>query len=317
MTGSTPIGAARRLVGPALLGCLGALLVALSLVSAVSADPRIAFVRENLAGNHYSHVWTIAPDGTGLKRLTAAAANDLAPAWSSQRGTIAFIRSRSGDVYDRRARLMLMRSDGTNQRQLVHEGPSLTSGSKALAYSPNGRLLAGGTSLRTKNGYGHVWAVTVLDLKSRESRIIYRYPSQNGVQSLTWSPNGKQLVATVEYGGGYGMFRIDVGRKRLLKEYDGGQESASWRPDGKYLLCAKWFPSEAGAPFRTLLIRPGGAVVATLGEAQRHPVYSPDGSRYAFVGPANTLARANANGANVTNILVGRQNMGISSPTWK
>jgi Tol biopolymer transport system component len=268
----------------------------------VRADAASAHVGPRLAFARNGDVWTIVADGGGLKRLTSSSSYESAPAWSPGRGTLAYT-SAPRDSGSKHARLWVMRSDGTNQRRLTYVGPSLTSGSSALAYSPGGSLIAGGAKLAAQNK----WAVTVLDLKARTSRIVYRYDSAGGVESLTWSPDGHQLVATIEYGGTYGMVRIDVVRDRLIKMRGSGNvESASWRPDGKYLLCSKWFPTVSGGPFRTILMKPDGTGVKTLGENQRFPVYSPDGSRYAFIEYVNdgsVLKLAAADGSGITTIL--------------
>jgi Tol biopolymer transport system component len=294
--------------------------------AAAGAQAKIAFVKTD-AGAKYSHLWTIAPDGTGLKRVTSASSNDLAPAWSPGRGTIAFIRSKSGRVYDRKAIVWLMRSDGSNQRQLTYTGPSMTSGSNALAFSPDGRYLAGGSSLPWHSDYGVLWAVTILDLKTKKSRVAVRYYCQNGVQSLSWAPDSKRLVATIEYGGGYGLLRVNVtDHNRLVKDSGfGNVESASWRPDGKYLLCTRWFTDLSDGPdypWRTLLLTPSGRTVRTLGESQHHAVYSPDGSQYAFLqlgswGEPSFLKVADGDGSNVTTIYRGASGEQLASPAWK
>jgi Tol biopolymer transport system component len=218
---------------------------------------------------------------------------------------------------------MLMRPDGTNKRALRCTGPSLTSGSHRLAYSPNGRYLAGGTSLRTSNGYGYRWAVTVVNLKTRQSHIVYRYNSENGVVSLTWSPDSSQLVANVEYGGGYGMFRISVATRRLIKSYKTANfASASWKPGTRMLLCTKWFASEPGAPWRTQLRRLDGTLIKTIGEGQADPVYSPDGSEYAFLvysddGKNVRAKRPDSHGSNITSIYAGASDEGLGAPAWR
>ena len=291
------------------------------------AQPRIAFVK-TAAGARRSHIWKIASDGSGLRRLTAASSSDLAPAWSPKRDTIAFIRSKSGNVLDRQGRLMLMRSDGTNERELVYKGPSLNTGSKALAYSPNGRYLAGGTLLRNQAGYWTESAVTVLDLQTKTSRIIVRGLAMNGIQALSWSPDSSQLVATWEEGDHCDMGRIDVAGKRILnyfkgsyEGYTGYPESASWRPDGEYILCGMWFNGEDGYPHRTQLVLPDGTLVSTLGEDQREPVYSPDGSRYAFLDDVRwddppSLRVASDSGGVLTTIYLGATGEQLSSPAW-
>ena len=301
---------------------------ACSLPSTAEAQAQIAFVKKG-AGAKYSHLWTIAPDGTGLKRITSTSSNDLAPTWSPGRGTIAFMRSKPDNVLDRRARLMLMRSDGSNARVLAYEGPSLTTGSEALAYSPNGRLLAGGVVLRNSGGYWTEVAVTVLNLNAKKSQMIVRGLGMNAIQSLSWSPDSSQLVATTDFGGGYGSMRIDVAKKRGLNSFHGSYggyggltRSASWRPDGEYVLCGIWFIEEPGYPFRTQLLRPDGTVVSTLGDGQLSAVYAPDGQRYAFLqyvtGYApQSLKVADGDGANVTTIYRGVSGELLSSPAWK
>jgi Tol biopolymer transport system component len=217
---------------------------------------------------------------------------------------------------------MLMRSDGTNERVLRYEGPSLTTGSQALAYSPDGRYLAGGALLRSSYGSWTDHTVTILDLKTKKSRIIAHIGGMNGITSLSWSPGSSQLAVTSEDGGGYNLYRIDVAKRRLLKSHVGLHESVSWRPDGQYLLCTTWFPTDPGVPFRTQLIEPGGVVAATLGNDQRWAVYSPDGARYAFLryAPADasdSLRIASGDGSGVTTIYTGASGEQLSPPAWR
>jgi len=297
-----------------------AVLVALLLPAIAGAAPRIAFAKYEPSGKS-SHIWTIAPDGSGLKRLTSGAAYDMAPAWSPGRGTIAFMRFDSGDPYKGAAGLTLMRSDGSNVRRLVYEGPSLTSGTHALAYSPNGRLLAGGSKV-TPEGEVWKWAVTVLDLKTRRSRIVCRYQSEGGIQSLSWSPNGRQLALTVEYGAGAGLLKVDVASGRLLKTHEGGYNtgSVSWRPDGKYLLCSMF--RAPGSTDWTYLAKPDGTRVKKLGSGQGDPAYSPDGAHYAFVvrgrwGYPCTIKSAHADGSDIKTILESSGKEYIGPPAWR
>lgn len=308
----------KRVVLLPLATCLIALLVA---PAVAGAAPRLAFTRS--AGDGVpGHIWSIKADGSGLTPLSAGSAYDLAPAWSPGRGTVAFIRSRSGDTYDRKAWVMLMRSDGSNKRQLAYTGPSLTSGTHVLAYSPNGRYLAGGTSLRTQAGYGSMWGVTVLNLRTHRSHVVYRYRSENGVVSLTWSPDARQLVANVEYGGGYGMFRIDVAQRRLIKSYRFNAASASWLPGGRRLLCTQWVPASSDHLMRTTLRRLDGRLIATVGQDQRSAVYSPDGSEYAFLAYASggsqvTIFRAAADGSAIRTVYAGKEGEYIWPPAWR
>ncbi|MGE5229898.1 MAG: TolB family protein [Deltaproteobacteria bacterium] len=310
-----------RTPAPLVLAVLVTLAVVLALPAAAGAA-RIAFVK-SMTQSSPPHVWTIQPDGAGLKRLTSGAFYEFGPAWSPGRGTIAFIRSRTWSPFDRQSWVMLMRSGGANQRRLGYTGPSLATGTHVLAYSPNGRHLAGGTVLKPAGGsWGQLWGITLLNLRTHRSRIIYRYPSENGLVALTWSPDGSQLVATVEYGGGYGMFRLAVPSGKLLKSYRLNASSASWHPRARRLLCSTWVPAAPGAPFRTQLRRLDGTLIATLGQDQLHPVYSPDGAEYAFLasnadGTAWSLRRADGAGNDVRTIYAPAAGQSLGWPAWR
>jgi len=270
--------------------------------TSASAAPRLAFSKDG-------DIYSIAPDGSGLRRLTSGKRIDGGPAWSHGRGQIAFMRQLKNDT-----RLWLMRSDGTNERRVAYTGPSLTTGTGVLDYSTNGRLLAGGCKLAGQNR----WAVTVLNLKTKKSRIVARYTSASSIQSLTWSPDSTRLIAVIDLGGAGAVLRIDVPHNRRLKT-SGFRlvDSASWRPDGNYILCTQWVPSAPGSPFRTVLFKPDGTRVKKLGDQQRGAVYSPDGSQYAFVeyaGSEAVLKRADADGSNIVTILADKD---VGYAAWK
>jgi Tol biopolymer transport system component len=85
---------------------------------------RIVFSR--LANDEF-HIYSIAPDGTGLTQLTKAAGDDSHPAWSADGEYILFSSSRFGfkdeaplaDIPQPYGELFVMRADGSDQRPLT------------------------------------------------------------------------------------------------------------------------------------------------------------------------------------------------------
>jgi Tol biopolymer transport system component len=90
---------------------------------------RIAFTAKDRGEVDYD-IFTIRPDGTGLRRLTSAAGNDSHPAWSPDGEWIAFASARGGfkdeavlHPYNPQpyGDLYVMRADGSDLRQLTDD----------------------------------------------------------------------------------------------------------------------------------------------------------------------------------------------------
>ncbi len=87
------------------------------------ADGRVAFVRGG-------DIYTIAPNGTGLHRLTANG-HSSSPRWSPTGNRIAFVRN---------GNLWIMNADGSHKAQITNAAPASTEA--RATWSPNGRYLA-------------------------------------------------------------------------------------------------------------------------------------------------------------------------------
>jgi RNA polymerase sigma factor (sigma-70 family) len=147
----------------------------------------------------------------------------------------------------------------------------------AVAYSPDGRTLAGvsgGTS-----GTIRLW-----DVATRKERIVLKEP--NMLRCVAYSPDGKLLVTgcfddTIQ-------FRDpDTGRtRRVLKGHSRGVNSLSFRRDGKVLLSgrldrtAKLWDVSTGAEIGTLTGHTGDVFSAAL---------SPDGKTAATASRDHTI----------------------------
>ena len=223
---------------------------------------------------------------------------------------IAFIRSKSG-IADRRARLMLMRSDGTNQQALVYRGPSLTTAAEDLAWSPNGRFLAGASRTDANDRFSGL-QLTVLNLETLKSRVVYTSPVKPGPTacSLDWSPDSTQLFACTYWADPGPTIRIDVASGQVLQTYGGtdyGAYGVSWSRDGAYLLLQEFGPyAMDSVRIRSV----DGSLVRTLCDdpqtVQWTPTYSADGSQYAFIQVTDGyvyIRRANTDGTGLVTVL--------------
>ena len=76
---------------------------------------RIAFGIRAADGS--ANIFSVLPNGNGLKQLTTGLGNHLCPAWAADGRTIAYCADTSGTF-----EIWTMHSDGTTQRQLTHLG---------------------------------------------------------------------------------------------------------------------------------------------------------------------------------------------------
>jgi Tol biopolymer transport system component len=90
-------------------------------------DGRIAFVR-------HDQIYTIKPDGTGVRRLTTTGKN-LHPKWSPRGARIAFVHETSAGATD----LWVMSATGTRKTRVTHVGNATEP-----TWSPDGKYLAFG-----------------------------------------------------------------------------------------------------------------------------------------------------------------------------
>jgi Tol biopolymer transport system component len=167
---------------------LAAGLAALALGSASAAYPggsngRIAIgVRAATGG---ANIFTLRPDGTGMRQLTVGSGFTLCPAYSADGRSIAYCSNASGAF-----EIWTMRQDGTNQRQLTH----LNGFATFPDYSPDGsRIVFGGTAGSDPSGEIYVVnAHTGRGLRALTSCAAYAPGCFN--ETPAWSPDGRRIV---------------------------------------------------------------------------------------------------------------------------
>ncbi len=241
-------------------------------VRSSTAALRIAFSRTNLQSTRQtSEIYSINPDGTGLKRLTHNPARDTAPTWSPDHRRIAFVREiRFNQDADR---IFVMRAGGGGERPLTTTLQSLHS----PAWSPDGRNIAFSDAdsiwiMRSDGSGRHV-------LKQPQDfdppRLLYG--------GLAWSPDSASIAFSAycdcDSNTPIYVMKADGSGARPVTAPGNYDLSPAWSPDGHTIAFTRvrgegqiWVVPAAGGSERRIALK---------GE---NPSWSPDGRRLVFNG---------------------------------
>ena len=253
---------------------------------------RIAFQVDK--GSGYE-IYTIKPNGTGLRRLTHVKGDATAADWSPNGSRIAFSLDRPNEC-----RVAIMSADGSDRRVLPSktpggcEGdPSFTPDGSRLLYerfdpphddaiwsmnldgtdrqritapdvggpdpnvSPNGR----------KVSFLHSKAkdVNALFTASLDGSNVFRVTPFLGVGfKQDWAPDGRHMVITTHVdspkSANVATVRPDGSQLRMLTDYKGGEKAAlvgSYSPNGRWIVFR--FENSKREKFRLLKMHPDGS----------------------------------------------------------
>jgi hypothetical protein len=247
-------------------------------------------------------LWLVAPDGSEPRQLTDAV-HVIWPVWSPDRSQIAFL---APDPDDPMGNVSLYRIavDGSTPERLV-DGVSAHA---APSWSPDGTRIA----YTSFAGYDPVYesgaiSVRVVDLETREESDLTgaKYPL---AFNPSWSPDGSEIAFVVKHQGlGERPQHApgDVMIVNLERTEDDEFEnvtngavrdvwSVSWSPRGDQLLLYSLFGQTWYEPPSTsirLLNRITGKIeqLAGIDERPTMPVWSPDGTRFAFTSEETSI----------------------------
>jgi CSLREA domain-containing protein len=266
------------------LAMVAALLVAQSPAEASAfpgANGKIVFSSDRITGAGVDNpegdeeIFSVNPDGTGLKQLTRNNAGDSAPAVSAYGKKITFVSRRTGNF-----EVFAMNADGTAQTNLTKND----AGDDSPTFSPDGKKVAfvsgrtGNLEIFVMNADGTGQTNLTSDL-------------QNDTEP-TFSPDGTRIAfASNRNGNDSDLFVMNADGKQQtpLTSNDLVSDSApSFSPDGKKIA----FTSNrdgAGDPndFDIFEMNADGSGTPTrfTNSTARdvQPAYSPDGKKVAFV----------------------------------
>lgn len=200
-------------------------------------DGRIAFRRYFNDAHTRGAIFTIRPDGSGLRQITHRGKTllDNEPDWAPNGRWIAFDRLAPGQPH----RLFKVRADGTDVTQLSHNPcvPGNCVEDLGPAWSPDGRWIA---FTRFNDAIGLV-AVFVMSADGTHVRqITERGASPFEDQGAMWSPDGTRLAfSRTTPTGGLAIFtiRLDGTHLRRITPWSlrAGQQP-DWSPDGRWIL---------------------------------------------------------------------------------
>ncbi len=222
-------------------------------------------------GNTYrTRLWVSPTDGAAPWQLTTALAKDTGPRWSPDGTRIAFVSDRSGEK-----QVWVIPLDGGEARVL-------TSGKlnpSDLAWSPDGAWIAfvGKPGTREAKDESDVRVI---------SRLRYKQDGEG-----FWDRRWKQVFVIAAAGGPPPLVGGDP---RQLTHEECDHLTPAWSPDGAHLAyTANPDPSADLTNISDVWVVPvatnGGAarrLTCGLGPAQS-PVWSPDGTRIAYIGHDN------------------------------
>ena len=263
----------------AVLGCL-AIAVVLPAASGAATNGKIVFQGATPTGKH-PQVFSINPDGTGLKQLTHAKGEGAEnPVWSPDGSAIAF------DVgAEKRADVFTALPDGTGVVRLSLDASKFHGDP---AYSPDGAQI----SFDEDSGPGQP-AVHGIFVANRDGSGAHRLTTALAGKDAydtesQWSPDGTRVAFTrVKSPKEAAIFTIKTDGTDLkqLTPYKLDAASPDWSPDGARIAFNSYWDPHPGKSANVYTVKPDGTGMTAIThyrDGKTHsfrPSWAPDGTK--------------------------------------
>lgn len=240
-----------------------------------SADAAFAGRNGRIAFSSYREgqqdIYTMLPDGGGVRNLTDDVEPDFQPAWSPDGEAIAFVSlhvgtSRSSQIYTMNPR----GGDRTRLTDFPDGNP------QEPAWSPDGETIAFHVS------FGGAIDDEIYTIDADGSDLVRLTNNDRSDSNPAWSPDGTRLAlvrdASIE------TMDADGGRVRRVTPDGMLGFDPAWSPDGRWIAFIG--KTDAARQYDLYVIRPDGSELRRLDETRRietSPSWSPDGRRIVYV----------------------------------
>jgi Tol biopolymer transport system component len=247
-----------------------ALLTPLSVTGPAAAtypgsDGRVAFGLDRDPSLASPDIYTVRPDGRGLRRLTRHPAADICPNYSADGTAITFCSNRTGTY-----QIFVMKADGRNKRRLT----SLDAGGIFPDFSPDGHRIVfqglDGDLYTVGRRFGRLTKLT-------SGPAVEQYPS--------YSPDGTKIAYVSNKSGvnQVWVMRSDGSHPRQLT-FGGAPKGQvpDWSPDGERIA----YQSAATGGGDIYVMNADGTQqmrVTRSPKLELGPSWSPDGGQIAYL----------------------------------
>ncbi|MBY9074436.1 hypothetical protein K1X13_06360 [Nocardioides sp. WL0053] len=242
---------------------------------------RIAFVAESTTRCSSCYdIFTVRPDGTGLRQLTRSAfVGD--PAWSPGGRRLLFTRVRPGGSH--RTDIWVMGSAGRNKKRLISHRAS----DYSPAWAPSGRRFV------FTSGRGDMTQLYVYSFETRRVRRLLDPTKWRAAGSPAWSPDRRRIAfignragdPEVDWPDLFTVRPDGTGLRRLTETPDRFEDAPDWAPSGRRLVYARARGFDAGCTGPFIIRRDGTGAHRVPGACGYwSPTWSPDGRRIADTG---------------------------------
>jgi len=250
------------------------------------SGPRILF---SSSRSGFWDLYRMAPDGTGLVRVTSFTGLESTPAWSWDNKRIVFSRMRPDAANVMHRDVYLMNADGTGKRWVVSQPQSFDI--EEASWSPNNTDLVVVAYL---SGIPRLVRMNV-----GTGAMSFINPGYAGMLP-SFDPTGKKIVYVSGNRANIEVVNVDgTGHKVLLAGAAWEFHSPRFSPDGKRLAFARQVNGNQDVYVRTLA--DGSTKRLTFHASMDYaPTWSADGTRIAFnsfrAGPSQIYTVSSAGG---------------------